>query len=319
MTAKRLERLGRISGYLLDYGTPFSDSPAVSEIQTEVERYRTPAEARKGLGFWRKQELDVRALKAVRPPRLLQEGRAGARSAPLLGVSQHRQDPRAQARLCRRCRDRRRRVPAGRLDRRRLAGGREAARPRDRAQARPTVPPRAGRAACRRNPSSFPRRKPGPPAHGAKPGRLALTRSDLGSPATIRHAGYVSSRSAFDEYSISAYDLALAPAGSAYDELAAGGLGRRKRARGEVLRGIGRRRVRARCRRRGYRDTGRPQRRRRQRLRRARPDLGRRLTPRPRRSSCSRAGSTSTSSSLQRPRSSRRPTCRAWRTRPRTG
>ena len=41
MTAKRLKGLGRISGYLLDYGTPFSDSPAVSEIQTEVERYRT--------------------------------------------------------------------------------------------------------------------------------------------------------------------------------------------------------------------------------------------------------------------------------------
>ena len=47
-----------------------------------------------------------------------------------------------------------------------------------------------------------------------------LTRSDLGSPATIRHAGYVSSRNAFDEYAISAYDLALAPAGSSYDELA---------------------------------------------------------------------------------------------------
>ena len=143
--------------------------------------------------------------------------------------------------------------------------------------------------------------KPGPPAHGAKPGRIALTRSDLGSPATIRHAGYVSSRSAFDEYAISAYDLAVAPAGS-YDELAqevsvagsalevkyfaalaagafahaAGGAGTATpvdlsgvgdNAFGELVR-----------------------------------DLGRRLTPRPRRSSCSRAGSTSTSSSLRRPR-----------------
>src|SRR5262249_43780220 len=64
VTGARLKRLGRISGYLLDYGTPFSASPGVSEIQTEVERYRTPAAARKSLGFWRKQELDVRPLKA---------------------------------------------------------------------------------------------------------------------------------------------------------------------------------------------------------------------------------------------------------------
>src|SRR5215467_7583820 len=63
VTASQLARIGRVSGYLLDYGTPFTDSRGVSEIQTEVERYRTPAAARKSLGFWRKQELDVRALK----------------------------------------------------------------------------------------------------------------------------------------------------------------------------------------------------------------------------------------------------------------
>ena len=43
---------------------------------------------------------------------------------------------------------------------------------------------------------------------------MVLTRSDVGSPATIRKAGYVSPRKAFDEYSISAYDLTMAPAGS---------------------------------------------------------------------------------------------------------
>jgi hypothetical protein len=45
-----------------------------------------------------------------------------------------------------------------------------------------------------------------------------LTRSDMGSPATIQKARYVSPRHAFDEYSISAYDLAMAPAG-AFGEL----------------------------------------------------------------------------------------------------
>jgi hypothetical protein len=57
VTAKRLKRLGRISGYLLDYGTPFSDSPAVSEIQTEVSAtVRLPRPQRPGAGA---HELDV--------------------------------------------------------------------------------------------------------------------------------------------------------------------------------------------------------------------------------------------------------------------
>jgi hypothetical protein len=185
VTAKRLEQLGRISGYLLDYGTPFSDSPAVSEIQTEVERYRTPAEARKGLGFWRKQELDVRALKqfglhisfqkvllphALRPSwAYLTIGRIHGLSpiygvdaqmvegAYLLDISIAAGSSAAAKRL----------VPviAQKLDRRfRLA--------------------RQGRLHGR--PFKLSRPKPGPPAHGA----------------------------------ISAYDLALAPAGSSYDELA---------------------------------------------------------------------------------------------------
>jgi hypothetical protein len=45
-----------------------------------------------------------------------------------------------------------------------------------------------------------------------------LTRSDLGTPTTIRQAGYVSPKNAFDQYAISAYDLALSPAGP-YEEL----------------------------------------------------------------------------------------------------
>jgi hypothetical protein len=218
VTAARLKRLGRISGYLLNYGTPFSDSSAVSEIETEVERYRSPAAAHKSLGFWRKQELDVRPLKALglhvtfkkvtlaRVPHpywaYLSIGRIHGlkpvyavdaemvEGAYLLDVSIAAGSPAAAQRL----------VPviAHKLDRRfRLAQ-------EGHLQAKPV---------------KLLRGKPGPPAHGAKPGRAALTRSDLGSPATIRHAGYVSSRSAFDEYSISAYDLAMAPAGS-YDELA---------------------------------------------------------------------------------------------------
>jgi hypothetical protein len=219
VTTARLKRLGRISGYLLDFGTPFSDSPAVSEIQTEVEHYRTAAAAGKGLGFWHKQELDVRALKqfglrvsfqkvvlphAPRPNwAYLTIGRIHGlkpiygvdaqmvEGAYLLDVSIAAGSSAAAKRL----------VPviAEKFDQRfRLA--------------------RQGR--LHGKPFKLSRPKPGPPAHGTKPSRIVLTRGDVGSPATIRHAGYVSSRDAFDEYAISAYDLALAPAGSSYDELA---------------------------------------------------------------------------------------------------
>ena len=213
VTAARLERLGRISGYLLDYGTPFSDSPAVSEIQTEVERYRTAAAAQRSLGFWRNQELDVRALKAfgldvsfkkvalahVAGPywAYLSIGRVHGLKpvyavdaelvdgAFLLDVSIAAGSPGAAKRLAP--------VIAQKLERRfRLA--------------------QEGRLHAK--PVNLQRRKPGPPARGPKPSRIALTRSDVGTPATIRHAGYVSPRNAFDEYSISAYDLAMAPAGS---------------------------------------------------------------------------------------------------------
>src|SRR5262249_43365958 len=47
VTAAQLKALGRVGGYLLDYGNPFGSSAGVSEIQTEVDRYRTAADARK--------------------------------------------------------------------------------------------------------------------------------------------------------------------------------------------------------------------------------------------------------------------------------
>ena len=213
VTAARLKRLGRISGYLLDYGTPFSDSARVSEIQTEVERYRTPAAARKSLGFWRKQELDDRELKAfglevsfkkvplahVAGPywAYLNIGRMQGLKpiyavdaelvdgAYLLDVSIAAGSPGAAKRLAP--------VIAQKLVRRfRVA--------------------QEGRLHAK--PVQLRRSKPGPPARGAKPSRTVLTRADVGSPATIQHAGYVSPRNAFDEYSISAYDLTMAPAGS---------------------------------------------------------------------------------------------------------
>ena len=218
VTATRLKRLGRISGYLLDYGTPFSESRGVSEIATEVERYRTAAAARRSLGFWRKEELDVRQLRQLgldvsfKKVALAQVGRPHwayltigqvhglkpvyavdaeiLEGAYLLDISIAAGSPGAAKRL----------VPviAQKLERRFQVAQ------EGRLQAKP-VKLLGG--------------KPGPPARGPKPSRIVLTRSDVGGSATIRHAGYVSPRDAFDEYSISAYDLAMAPAGS-YGDLA---------------------------------------------------------------------------------------------------
>jgi len=52
----QLEKLGRLGGYLLDYGDPYLGGAGVTSIATEVERFRTAAGAKKGLRFWRKNE-----------------------------------------------------------------------------------------------------------------------------------------------------------------------------------------------------------------------------------------------------------------------
>jgi hypothetical protein len=44
---------GRLSGYALDYGDPLTGSTGVMEIRTGVEKYKSRADAKFGLGFWR--------------------------------------------------------------------------------------------------------------------------------------------------------------------------------------------------------------------------------------------------------------------------
>lgn len=213
VTTAQLTHLGRVSGYTLDYGDPFTDSPGVSEIATEAEQYRTAAAAQKGLGFWRRQELDVKELKAVgldvsfkkvALPHVgnphwayLTIGRIHGLK-PVYGLDAQLVDG------------------AYLLDVSIAAGSAAAAK-----GLVPTVAQKlderfrlaqAGRLHAK--PVALPQRKPGPPPHGPKPGSMVLTRSDLGTPATIRRAGYVNPRNAFDEYASSAYDLQMAPAGT---------------------------------------------------------------------------------------------------------
>lgn len=51
---KQLRKLGRVRGYALDYGDPFTGGAGVNEIKTSVDQYKTAADARRGLAFWRK-------------------------------------------------------------------------------------------------------------------------------------------------------------------------------------------------------------------------------------------------------------------------
>lgn len=58
----QLEKLGRLGGYLLDYGEAYLGGTGVTSIATQVERFRTPSGAKKGLRFWRKSDRHLTAL-----------------------------------------------------------------------------------------------------------------------------------------------------------------------------------------------------------------------------------------------------------------
>jgi len=57
------KRLGRVSGYALDYGDAFScASSLTTQIQTYVEQYKTVADAKRGLAFWKRDDAQVQSL-----------------------------------------------------------------------------------------------------------------------------------------------------------------------------------------------------------------------------------------------------------------
>jgi hypothetical protein len=62
-TAKTFQQLGRVTGYGLTYGDPFSGRAGVTQIGTGVEEYKTAADAKKGLAFWRKDDATITSLK----------------------------------------------------------------------------------------------------------------------------------------------------------------------------------------------------------------------------------------------------------------
>jgi hypothetical protein len=213
VTGAQLKALGRVGGYLLDYGNPFGSLVGVREIQTAVERYRSAADARKGLAFWQRDEVKTAALKKFgvdfSVTKLRPAGIPGAhwvyagtvaikglapihgvdaafqRGQYVLGISVSAGSISAAAHL----------VPtiARRLDQRArlaLAG---------RLHAGPVKLP--------------PALKPGPPPHGPKPAGLALTTADLGGSASVAHAAYSKPKEALDENALSVYDQTITSQG----------------------------------------------------------------------------------------------------------
>jgi hypothetical protein len=213
VTAEQLTHLGRVSGYMLDYGNSFGDAAGIRQIRTEIEQYRTVPDAHKGLGFWRRRELDNSTLKRlgidISVKKLNLSGIPGAHwvyagtaaikgLAPVRGVDAELQHGQYLLDVS-------------------VSAGSTAAAAR--------LVPQVARAFSRRlqlalsgrlraRPVALPRPlKPGPPAHGPKPAALVLRKADLGS-STVVHRGYSNPRHAFDPNALSAYDLTLAPAGS---------------------------------------------------------------------------------------------------------
>jgi hypothetical protein len=62
-TADTFAKLGRVTGYALTYGDRYSGRTGVTEITTGVDEYKNPADAKRGLAFWKKDDPKITALK----------------------------------------------------------------------------------------------------------------------------------------------------------------------------------------------------------------------------------------------------------------
>jgi hypothetical protein len=83
-TTKTLEKLGRLEGYALEYGNAFTGDAGITDVRTAVDRYRTAADARRALGFWKKEDA---ALKRLDNPNLSVTSVAVKLPRPAAGTS----------------------------------------------------------------------------------------------------------------------------------------------------------------------------------------------------------------------------------------
>jgi hypothetical protein len=61
-TPATLKKLGRLGGYALEYGNAFTGAAGVTDVRTGADRYKTAADARRALAFWKKEDAELSTL-----------------------------------------------------------------------------------------------------------------------------------------------------------------------------------------------------------------------------------------------------------------
>jgi hypothetical protein len=61
-TKATFRKLGRVTGYVLEYGNAFTGAVGVTDVHTGIDEYKTAADARRALSFWKQQDAKLSAL-----------------------------------------------------------------------------------------------------------------------------------------------------------------------------------------------------------------------------------------------------------------
>lgn len=61
-TTAAIKKLGRVNGYVLAYGDEFDGAAGVTSVRTGAELYKSAADAKRGLAFWRTEDAGLSAL-----------------------------------------------------------------------------------------------------------------------------------------------------------------------------------------------------------------------------------------------------------------
>jgi hypothetical protein len=61
-TKRTFKKLGRLNGYVLEYGNAFTGDAGVTDVHTGIDEYKTAADARRVLAFWQKEDAKLSRL-----------------------------------------------------------------------------------------------------------------------------------------------------------------------------------------------------------------------------------------------------------------
>jgi hypothetical protein len=61
-TTRTFRKLGRLTGYVLEYGNAFTGAAGVTSVHTGIDQYKTASDARRALVFWKAQDAKLSRL-----------------------------------------------------------------------------------------------------------------------------------------------------------------------------------------------------------------------------------------------------------------